>query len=57
MIYDFTYGRDKQIELMRISRGLGALEFGPRGRPYKVLTCVNRQVVGSCLHSTDVGKF
>lgn len=49
MIYDFAYGRNKQIELVRISRGLVALEFGPRGRPYEVLACPNRRVVGSSL--------
>jgi hypothetical protein len=45
MIYDYAYGREKNIKLMRISRGLVALEFGPRGRPYEVLTCPDRYVV------------
>lgn len=38
MIFDLAYGRGKNIELMRISRGLVALEFGPRGRLLEVLT-------------------
>jgi hypothetical protein len=45
MIFDFAYGRGKNIKLMRISRGLVALEFGPRGRPYEVLTYPDEHVV------------
>ena len=45
MIFDFAYGREKNIKLMRISRGLVALEFGPRGQPYEVVTCPDKYVV------------
>lgn len=45
MIFDFSYGGGKNIKLMRISRGLVALEFGPRGRPYEVLTYPDEHVV------------
>jgi hypothetical protein len=47
MIFDFAYGRGKNIKLMRISRGLVALEFGPRGRPYEVLTYPDEHVVST----------
>jgi hypothetical protein len=45
MTFDVAYGRGKNIKLMRISRGLVALEFGPRGRPYEVLTYPDEHVV------------
>ena len=54
MIFDFAYGRGKNIKLMRISRGLVALEFGPRGRSYEVLTYPDEHVVSP--HHTWIQK-
>lgn len=45
MIFDLAYGRGKNIKLMRMSRGIVALDFEHRGRSYEVLTYPDEHVL------------